>query len=179
VLLSQGIIPGMLILVSEVQRITFKLIISSEAAKDLIRRMMEIRPDRRIPADEASQHPWITGKLFTMPSTPLVNKEKVDVDSTIGPSVSQFSWGKPEWSLKSAPADSNKYLTLSDAILSGLSNLGIDSSALKSVEQIKKDIATSDELADDRIDNFDSPVGKMDIKSCKDDECEGIQTNKN
>jgi serine/threonine protein kinase len=176
VLLSQGIIPGILILVSEVQRITFKLFISGEAAKDIIRRMMEIRPDRRITADEASQHPWITGK---MPSTPLVNKEKVDVDSTIGPSLSLFSWGKPAWLLKSAAADNKKHLTLSDAILSGLSNLGIDSSALKSVEQIKKDIATSDELADDRIDNFDSPVGKMDIKSCKDDECEGIQTNKN
>lgn len=103
----------------------------SDQAKHLVARMMELRPERRISAEEALRHPWVTGL-----AAPLECAAPQPLLGTLGGG-------------RRAP------LVVGDSVVAGVAGMGLRSTCVSAAE-VKQRIAASKELASDRIAEFDS-----------------------
>jgi serine/threonine protein kinase len=129
---------------------------ASDAAKDLVARLMELKPERRLSAEAALKHPWIAGSHFSGQVLPSGKLRSTSFDSSPRPQVHQLSWGRPAW--LGGGSNDKDVLSISDALpLLNISDGSAPKVIYKSAATAKMEIAASKELPHDAITDFDSP----------------------
>ena len=142
----------------------------SEEAKHLVARLMELRPERRLSAEAALKHPWITGDL-PCSSTALIrgNNEfidKADADMYSRPLVTQLSWSRPSWLADPCHVgERGKLSTVGPELLTGLDLMQIYPPRYKSAASAKKEMSKARELPGDEISEFTSPMKQPSVST--------------
>lgn len=130
----------------------------SDTAKDLISGLMELRPEKRMRAEAALKHPWITNNSPKRDTSAKSEMPKDDSSQYSRPPVHQLSWSRPIWlSDIGHRAQQSKKSTVSDDLLAELNLMQIYPPKYKSASVAKKEMAKAKELPGDEIKDFSSP----------------------
>jgi serine/threonine protein kinase len=132
----------------------------SASARHLVSRLMEIRPEKRMTADIALQHPWIKNESFAERGEAEEMGGNV-ADLIPRPLLSQLSWRRSwprELDVNGERKPLGKEMTVSEDILARLGKMEIQS-VHRSATESKREIALAKELPEDKIQEFEDSPG--------------------
>ena len=155
----------------------------SEDARNLVSKLMELRPEKRLSAEAALMHPWITGQS-PFNSNHVDSVDRLDSFLYARPLVNQLNWSRPPWLAESSCplGDRGKISTVGQDLLTGLDQMQIFPPKYKSAASAKKEMDRAKELPGDEISEFDSParhpVSSKRTRSKDDTQCDQSIKNK-